>query len=154
LYVYILDVVNTEDDGNDFLTIWETSQNTHTTLVNADYTDFVGELIDSAERKDLTSVSVGQYLSFALNGVGLQAVKKLGQASTCSATTGITCLGLREGHDAVNDRPLDGNSVQVASSEASGISQDPYLSITYTVPDTLGVKGTRLEVKGGRVLLK
>lgn len=49
---------------------------------------------------------------------------------------GVTCLGLREGHDTTNSTiALDTeNYVYLASSENLGTSADPYLSITYLAP--------------------
>lgn len=49
---------------------------------------------------------------------------------------GTTCLGVREGHDTTNASIATdkSNLVTISTSEASGTSVDPYLSITYTAP--------------------
>lgn len=50
--------------------------------------------------------------------------------------TGITCLGVREGHDTTNTTMTTDkdDGIGFSTSEASGTSQDPYLSITFTAP--------------------
>lgn len=142
LNVKIADFSNEHNDGSDYLTVVRTSQATHTTLALADY-DQAGAInnptegIDSGQRKDITSLSLG-YITFTLNATGRSWIAFSGQASNCSATAGITCLGLREGHDTTDTRPTNtgsanGNAVTIYTSEQSGTSEDPYLSITYEV---------------------
>lgn len=136
---YVTSKSNSDNDGSDFITVVRTTQATHSTLATADY-DATGttEGIDSGQRKDITGVSTSAYLSFTLNSTGLGWIAKSGEASNCSATTGITCLGLREGHDLLNDSIVGGaantNRVTFSTSEETGTSQDPYLSVTYTAP--------------------
>lgn len=129
-------VYNGENDGSDYITVVETSQATHTSLVVADYDNIVTtEGIDSGQRKDITSISSGDSLTFTLNATGRGWIARSGESSNCSATNGITCLGLREGHDNANDEPttniLFGNRVTFDTSEATGTTYDPYLSVTY-----------------------
>lgn len=143
LNVYAVSKTNTDNDGTDFLTVTQTSQATHTVLANADY-DQCGAIsnptegIDSGQRKDITSVTTSAYLIFTLNSTGMGWIKKSGQASACTATTGVTCLGIREGHDVTNSAIISGfdvvaeNLVSLSSSEQTGTSQDPYLSVTYS----------------------
>lgn len=143
LNLYTLTKTNTDNDGTDFLTVTQTSQATHTVLANADY-DQCGavsnptEGIDSGQRKDISSITTSAYLVFTLNATGNGWIKKSGQASACSATAGITCLGVREGHDVTNAAIVSGfdvvaeNTATFSSSEQSGTSQDPYLAVTYT----------------------
>lgn len=153
LNVYATAKQNLGNDGDDFITVVHTAQATHTTLTTADFDQVgVSELIDSGERKDITSVSISAYLAFTLNSTGSSLVKKFGQSSNCSATTGITCLGLREGHDFLNTTAAS-NYVGFSTSEQTGTSQDPYLSVTYTVvPTGIVVGGTgTFRVSGGTV---
>ena len=162
LNLYAVSVNNSDNDGSDYITVSTSTQATHTTLVVADYNDAYpltmntgSEVIDSGQRKDLTSISPSAYLTFTFNSNGIAAIKKSGQSSTCSATAGITCLALREGHDASGSSiaaDAGGNYVYFSTSEQTGTSQDPYLSVTYTVPAaatgmTIGGSGT-LNVRG------
>ncbi|KND50623.1 MAG: Glycine-rich cell wall structural protein precursor [Parcubacteria bacterium C7867-001] len=50
--------------------------------------------------------------------------------------SGITCLGIREGHDTTNTNPgtVGGTYANPYSSEQTGTSQDPVLAVTYTPP--------------------
>ncbi len=65
-----------------------TTQATHTTLGVNDHAS-VGAT-DYAPDDDIMSPT-----GFVLNATGIAAIKKNGQASACSATAGITCLGVR-----------------------------------------------------------
>lgn len=174
LSVYVFSKQNGDNDGNDYITVSTSTQATHTSLTNNDYNDAgpltmntASEVIDSGERKDITSISTGAYLTFTFNANGIAATKKSGESSTCSATTGITCLTLREGHDAAGDILAVGfpgtvtSSVNLYASEQTGTSNDPYLSVTYTVPASgavqsgmqIGSYGS-LKVTGGGIKIK
>jgi len=129
-----------DNDGQDYLTVVETSQASHTDLVLADYNN-IGDTVTNpteginvGQRKDLTGMASGTVLTFTLNATGLSWIKKSGQASSCSGTAGITCLGIREGHDTTNNEVVGVNYVFGYTSENSGTASDPYLSVAYTVP--------------------
>lgn len=133
-----------DDDGLAYLTVVQTSQTTHTTLATADF-DTCGSVtsptegVASGERKNLASIVDGTYLPFELNATGRGWIKKNGQSSNCSSTSGITCLGVREGHDTTNTATNvqddnNGTFAEFWTSEASGITNDPYLSVTFTLP--------------------
>jgi hypothetical protein len=135
VYVDGTGVSDQDNDGNDYLTVVRTTQATHTTLSTSDFTNIgTTEGIDSGQRKDLTSVSTNAYLSFTLNATGISWIAKSGQSSVCSATTGITCLGIREGHDNLNNQAANNTitGTYFSTSEVTGTSQDPYLSVIYT----------------------
>ncbi len=137
LNVYPTSVSNFDNDGADYLTVVQTSQSTDTTLATSDY-DLCGSVssptegVDSGQRKDLTSVSVSTYLTFTLNTTGQGWIKKAGQSSACSGTNGISCFGIREGHDTTNSAAVSTNVAVISTSEETGTAQDPYLSVTYT----------------------
>lgn len=137
LTVNVSSVTNGVNNGLDYITVVQTTQATHTTLVGVDFDNVGGtEGIAVGQRKDLTGLAAGAQ-TFTLNATGLSWIKKAGEASACSATAGITCLGLREGHDFQNSQITDnisGNSLSIYASEQTGTAQDPYLSISYTVP--------------------
>lgn len=128
-------VTNGDNDGTDYLTVVQTSQATHTGLIANDY-DNIGttEGIDTGQRKDLTFLIENVYTTITLNATGRGWIAKSGQASNCSATAGITCIGLREGHDITNNQiaAFTSNVASISSSEETGTAQDPYLSVTYT----------------------
>lgn len=138
LNVYVTAKYDGDNDTEAYMTVVRTSQATHTTLVTADYDNITTtEGIDSGERKDITGISTSAYLTFTLNATGIGWIAKSGISSNCSATAGITCLGLREGHDNTNTSIAQtfssySSGIEFSSSEASGTSQDPYLSVTYS----------------------
>jgi len=151
LNIYVTSKVNDDNDGTDYITVVQTSQVTHDSLVNGDFDqcgaiDNPTEGIDAGERKDITSISTSAYLTFTLNSTGLGWIKKNGEDAPCSATNGISCFGLREGHDATDnilasptapascDLTYTSSYIAHSTSEATGTTQDPYLSVTYTVP--------------------
>ncbi|MEK7530257.1 MAG: hypothetical protein AAB573_00125 [Patescibacteria group bacterium] len=150
LNVYVTATVDEDNDGTDYITVQQTSQATHTTLVAADYDNMSAEGIDSGQRKDITSISTSAYLVFTLNSTGMGWVKGSGQASNCSATAGISCFGLVEGHDITGSRiaTFTTNSVSMRTSEQAGTTQDPYLEVTYTVAASSAVQ-TGIKVGGG-----
>ncbi len=145
LSVYVTTVFDDDNDAQAYITISTSTQATHTSLATTDYDNAgpvsmnaASEVIDSGERKDLSSVSASAYLTFTLNANGINAIKRSGESSTCSATAGISCFAMREGHDAAGSTLASSgegvySGIQYSSSEATGTSQDPYLSVTYTV---------------------
>ncbi len=136
LYLYATSTVSDgNNDGNDYVTVVQTSQSNSTTLATADYSAIAStEGIDSGSRLDLTGLASGQYYSFPLNATGRSWIKKSGQTSNCGSTAGVTCLGLREGHDINNSTVADDTNdlFYYNTSEWTGTSQDPYLLVTYT----------------------
>ncbi len=134
--VYVTSKTNTLDDGLDYITVVETSQATHTTLAISDFA-LVGSTQGVATPADITSISTGAYLTLTLNATGIGFINFSGEDAPCSATNGITCIGLNEGHD-FNNVGLGSTNLQdsitISTSEQTGTSQDPYLSVTYTPP--------------------
>lgn len=126
---------SSDNDGDDFLTVVETTQATHTGITIEDF-DQAGstEGVATGDRFDFSGVPEDEYISLTLNATGRGWIKRSGEASSCSATAGYTCLGLREGHDLLNSSI--GSEVSSGSgfypSESSGTTHDPYLDITYT----------------------
>jgi len=130
--VYVSDKENGDDDGDDWITIVEGLQADSSTLTTADWDD-AGDSIDNPEegintsdRVDITSTSTGSYVSFPLNSTGLSWISLIDD----------TQFALREGHDVLDD-PYAGssttsNKLLFLTSEYSGTTSDPYLTITYT----------------------
>ncbi|NMB48773.1 hypothetical protein GYA13_05075 [Candidatus Kuenenbacteria bacterium] len=110
-----------DNDGNDYSVVVQTSQASPSALTTADY-DQVGSTAGSATYD--TSVLVeGGWNALILNTTGLSWISK----------TGYTLLGIREGHDMINDPPTGKITHEYAISESA---YDPYLSITYNVTPT------------------
>lgn len=122
-------VLSDEGGGAEVIVV-ETSQATHTALENTDY-DQVG----SAEggRKTIGSMTTSAYNAITFDATGRSFINYGGGASTCSATANITCIGIIDSYDFNNIEPYDISTLAtVSASEATGTSQDPYLSVTYT----------------------
>ena len=148
LFIYVEANTNTDDDGNDFVGIVETFQASHTTLGVSDYSDIGygdgGETYNQATstnqvvggQRDITATPINFYHDWGLDADGLSWITVNGQSSTCgSSLTGWTCLGIREGHDIVDDPPGPGtvrNLLRITSFEG-GADSKPYMTIEYTV---------------------
>lgn len=138
------------NDGLDYLTTVQSSATNYAAPAVADYSKIGAPVTNPTEgnatgnRIDISS----QWLTndgsgnsglntFTLNATGMGWIKKAGQASTCSASTGITCLGVREGHDTTRT-PLAASTtyayVSFATTAYPGTNADPFLSVTYRLP--------------------
>lgn len=176
LNVYATSKLNDDNDGADYVGVVETSQATDTTLAGTDF-DNNGNSVDNptqgAAGIDFSSISIGTYTSFTLDSTGLTWIAKSGTASNCSATSGISCFGLREGHDitdaaiatpsnpAVCESSSTQNYVTISTADETGTSQDPYLSVTYTAPQSafmisrgLFVGDGKLQILGGGLIIR
>lgn len=119
-------VDNTSNNGNNFVSLVQTSQASPNNLSASDY-DQAGAIaspVEGSNRLDFSNITINQYTVIPLNMTGLSWINK----------TGITLLGLREGHDIVNMPPDNEaeNGIRAYSSEQPGTSQDPYLTVIYT----------------------
>lgn len=132
LYFYIEGSENSDNDGDDFLTVVQTDQPNATTLTTADYNNCGAtadptEGNDSGNRIDMTGLGVSYY-GIKLNATGIGWISK----------TGTTLLGLREGHDVLDNVYAGANSTynyaQISNSETAGTGQDPFLRVEITVP--------------------
>ena len=154
LNFYVFEKYDGNDDGNDFITVVQTSQASNTSLTTADY-DTCGavsnptEGIDVASRKDITSdvTADGTTLhTFNLNATGIGWV----------STTGYTKLGIREGHDATNNTVTNLiTGLQMYTSEQTGTGQDPYLTIDYRVVySRVKIDEGKIKIDGGKLKLQ
>lgn len=131
------------NDAYDYITVVQTS-NPYTGPLSTDFgacgaATNPTEGIDTTERKDITNITTSAYQTFTLNSTGIGWVKKSGQTSNCGGSsgrsTGLTCLGVREGHDTTNidlGTVAALNIVYFCASECMGTSADPYLSVSYS----------------------
>ena len=115
-------VTNTDADGNDFITVVQTTQASSSTLVATDY-DNVGTTKGSAD-VDVDDIATRINYSWDLNSTGLGWINK----------TGTTFLGLREGHD-LNNSSISANT-QVSLRVYQANTNEPKLIVNYTLPLT------------------
>jgi hypothetical protein len=129
--------VQTLDDFNDqygYIAVLQGTQSSTSTLVNSDI-DNCGDAETNPTKGssdvDVTTISTNIYLPISLNSTGLGWISKTGYSKLC----------LRTGQDIENHEQVNNSNswkrtlMDFNTSEAAGTSTDPYLEITYTVPD-------------------
>lgn len=125
---YVNSKVNLDNDGDDWINIVQSNPASNTNLVVGDYDqcgDAVSNPTEGATRIDIGSITTSAYNDWTLNATGLGWISK----------TGITKLGMREGHDAINSAPASVNSITIRLAEdTNGTPQK--LVVTYTLPAT------------------
>jgi hypothetical protein len=132
------------NDGLDYVTIVQTS-NPYAGPLTSDFATCGAatnptEGINTSERKDITNITTSTTITFNLNSTGIGWIKKSGQTSNCGGSTpgrstGLSCFGVREGHDTTNTTIGTGggtNVVYFCSVDAIGTACDPYLSVSYS----------------------
>lgn len=125
---------NTDNDGDDWLNIVNTTTASDTALVSTDYND-IGDSIDDptegATRIDFGSIGVGSTTTFTLNATGRGWINK----------SGYSKLGLREGHDCLDNVIGDelSDELYIRTSEYTGTSSDPLLTVTYIITLNQGI---------------
>lgn len=129
LKVYVDSKNDDDNDGNDFIRVVQNTTYSATNLESDDY-DQIGSVSNptaGASDIDIGTISTNAWLTFSLNSTGRGWINK----------TGYTKLGLREGHDAVNDPVTDstttGINIRTANYGGSATSSDPVLEVTYHV---------------------
>jgi len=133
-YLYIYYKNDADNDGNDWLNlVGQTSQASPTSLTQQDF-DQCGSIdnpTEGATRIDIGDIGTSSYSIFQLNSTGLSWIKKL-------VADPYTKLGIREGHDCIDEpSPYDTNASCFMSEDTNG-SRDPYLDVTvanYTAED-------------------
>jgi hypothetical protein len=115
------------------VTVVQSTQATHTALTTSDFNKAGStEGIDSGQRKNMKTMTNGSLQAFTLNSTGLGWITTQSHTSACSATTGISCFALRSGFDVNNTTATTtNNNVDFQTSETTGTSNDPSLSVTY-----------------------
>lgn len=114
-----------DNDGLDYLSLIQTSQDSISTLANTDFDNITLNNPDKgANDIDISSSGTGNYLTWTLNSNGLEWVD--GENGTR--------LGLREGHDLENNTPApDWTYALMRTSEYAGTTSDPLLDITFKI---------------------
>jgi hypothetical protein len=141
---YVSDIKDWDNDANDYAVIVQTSQVDPTTLVNDDY-DNIG-ITEGSNQGDLTNLTLNQYNQFTLNATGISWIDKINSNGTL--------LGFREGHDLNDDLILYGedinnnqNSMTFAASEDTSGTKDPYLDVTVSASENIGLLLANINVK-------
>lgn len=133
LKVYVTGISDAVNDGNDWVTVVTATQPSVTALTTSDFTRAGAitnpvELLEPAQRKDLSNVSNNQWLTFTLNASSTALVSK----------TGPTKLALRLGHDVLNvpftGEFLQSNTLIFSAGERSGTDFDPSLEVEWMPP--------------------
>ena len=118
---------NFDNDGDDWVNVFSSNPASNTALANGDFPQ-VGNALDNptegSTRVDISGVSTGAYLNFALNASGL----------TWISQTGVSKFGLREGHDCIASLPASNNEIIWRTADTAGTTSDPKLVVTYTPP--------------------
>lgn len=131
---------NSQGNPQDYAVMVQTTQATTTSLVQDDF-DQCGAIDSPTEGSNhflISNWNDTAYNVMTLNSTGLGWISK----------TGYTKLGVRLGYDVedVENATPPTSSVTFASTEVSGTSSDPYLSVTYYVP---GTQSTGASLTGG-----
>lgn len=145
---------NGDNDGSDFVVVMQTDQPSSTALTNADFNNNGATTTptEGSNRLDMSGWAASSTPAFTLNSTGIGWIRKSGQTSNCDVTAGVTCFGVREGHDVLNTAVSDNadNSFIARSSEYTGTANDPALIIDYIIQvPASGASATGIEVKGG-----
>jgi hypothetical protein len=127
LRIYVAAKEDSDNDGDDWVNVVQSSPASNTALTTADYDQCgsVSNPTEGATRQDITGISTSAYLSFDLNATGLGWIN----------TGGVTKLGLREGHDAINSAYAGANGtfnlIDSYMSEQAGVLV-PVLYVDYS----------------------
>lgn len=138
LYRYGTD--NGDNDGDDFISVTATNPAADNSLGGTDFDQVKGtdgnfplnstldiqEMHDAAQRKDIGTLTAGQYYVWTLNATGIGNINK----------SGTTKLGAAEGHDVLDNDYAGGsgtnNLFNIYCAEQAGTDKDPYLTVTYS----------------------
>jgi len=135
LSIYATVSNNTGNDGEDFLVVVLSNPASPTELVVGDY-DAIGDAVDNptegSNRVDISGMTLSAYNDLTLDADGIGWI----------SDSSYTILGIREGHDVLDSPILEGenNRIVYSSSEETGTTQDPTLTITYTSSSPATVK--------------
>ena len=126
--LYVTSRVNTSNDGRDYVTIVTSNPASNTALATADY-DQCGDAISNPTKNsddvDITGITLNAYNVWTLNATGRGNISK----------TAITKFGQRHGNDIENVAIPNStnNRIDYSGAETTGTSEDPKLTVTYTL---------------------
>lgn len=114
-----------DNDGNDYAAVVSSSPASNTALAIGDYDAF--GLTAYSSNVDWGTVGTSAHTAYTINATGLAAIN----------TSGVTNWGLRHGHDIVDEAVTANNNCTGYYADQSGTTNDPYLSVTYTLASAL-----------------
>jgi len=115
-----------DNDGDDWINVVQSNPASNTALATTDWNqcgDAATNPTEGATRVDISSTTANAWCNWTLNATGNGWISK----------TGITKLGLREGHDCINSTPVAANALRLHSADTFD-SVPPKLVVTYTPP--------------------
>jgi hypothetical protein len=144
LNLYASNKQDTDNDSQAYLTVVESQVVSDASFAVEDY-DLIGDAIDDPTKLssdfDISSITLSSYNEFTLNSSGFGVVDK----------TGVTKLGLREGHDIEDDAIVVGGHSRTwfYSVDQTGTTYDPYLYIIYSEEEASTATCTPIVIVGG-----
>jgi len=124
---YVASKSNGDNDGDDWINVFRTYQASYFNLVNADFNISAKWETSTAGATaiDIGNITTGAYNCLTMNDTGISWI----------SNTSTTAIGLLEGHDAINSAYAGSNNtsnhIRIYTSETTGTSKDPYLSVNY-----------------------
>lgn len=109
-----------DNDGDDYVTLYESTMSDPTSLVDADFDNYGSEIIDAGQRLDISATATG-YNAHTLNAAGI---------AIADVTGWLKVMG-REGHDAIDSAVTANNNVTIRMADFGGTGSDPYADVTY-----------------------
>ena len=127
-----------DDDAEAYIAVVETFQAATNALVVGDYEDCGSEngvggeaknpnIEEGSDQITISGISAPEWVTFTFNATGRSWVSK----------TGDTKIGLREGHDLDETKPIavdTTNRIRFLAAETADTTSDPVLTVTYTLP--------------------
>ncbi len=143
LYAYVQSTDNAFNDAYSNINVYQGFEASPATLSNSDISacgDAITNPTKGSIDTPIASSTVNTYQAYPLTTAGKSWI----------STTGYTKLCLREGHDSTDNEAVNNNfhwlfsRVTFSSSRNSGTSQDPYLEISYSLPNVAPGTTTQL----------
>ena len=146
LNLFVNNVINNFADGYNTINVYQGFEASPTQVVNSDISKCGNAITNPTKGStdlSISSTTASSTISFSLNSTGLN----------WASTTGYTQLCIREGHDAANqplvytgDTSLE-SGVAFATSETASTTQEPSLSLTYSIPNATPATSTQLQAE-------
>ena len=134
VYLYLMPKSIASREDSIYLGVVQTTQDSITNLTVEDYNKCgnTNYPIEGGDRISVGNQLIGKYSQFILNDIGKSWISK----------TGYTKLGIRFDLDMENIPPTNSNETHfvVHFSESPGTTKDPYLEVTYYIPDEPSTK--------------
>lgn len=151
--------INGPADGHSYIGLTTSTQASSNSIILEDFNK-VGATSSPAMMANtitIADMATTTPLVFTLNATGRGEIKPSGATSKCGKIAGVSCFGLREGHDIDN---VDvGSTIYsvVAFQSAEATYGQPYLTITYYASGATGkfrLDSGTMQIKSGSFQLK